>query len=152
MEFKHFLWELIIDDIDLIPFMKIIHIIFLSIVYTLLNGCNAFGQGNNLVVYNDCGQKFTLLLNGKKYAEEANTYFKVEDLNESKYNLQLLFSNEKLRPINKEVVFKSKGQQQTYTLKYLKGKFKLSKAIVGPLSDSIQGQPSPFPLPNARNK
>jgi len=123
-----------------------------SIFCFILNSYNGYGQGNNLVVYNDCGQKFTLLLNGKKYSEEANTYFKVQNLPNSNYNLQLIFSNEKLKPLNKEIVFKSKGQQQTYTLNYLKGKFKLSKPILGPLTDSIPGQPSPFPLPNAPNK
>jgi hypothetical protein len=111
-----------------------------------------FAQGNNLVVYNECGQKFTLALNGKKISEAGNTYFKVVDLKEDRYLLHLDFANEKLKPIDKEVVFKNKGEQYSYYLSYVKGKFRLSKPILGPLTDSIPGQPSPFPFHNGTNK
>lgn len=71
-------------------------------------GCFAFSQTiNNMVVFCNDGEPFTLILNGERINMEPQTRVRVENLPLKKYQAKVVFKNPKLKEANSTITFYS---------------------------------------------
>ncbi len=81
----------------------------------LLSTCFAFAQtlNNNIVVFSQDGDKFSLIVNGLKQNEKPETNVKVTGLNASNYKVRVIFENAGLAPIDQNVYLMDGGENVT---------------------------------------
>src|SRR4051794_7594285 len=75
-----------------------------------LLGCFVFLNGssqtiNNMVLFCNDGEPFTLILNGERINMEPQTRVKVEGLTLKKYQAKVIFKNKKLKESNTTITF-----------------------------------------------
>ncbi len=108
-------------------------IYYFTLLFLFFQG-NVFSQYdnrlviNNLVVFANDGELFTLILNGVKQNQTPDTRVRVTDLNLKVYKVNLLFENKKLKShtttltffsTNRECVFALNGHGKKHTMDYL---------------------------------
>jgi hypothetical protein len=71
---------------------------------------------NNLVIFCNDGEKFTLILNGQKYNEIPATSVKVTGLNFKQYQTKVIFENNKLKDLNTTITFYGTGLECLFGL------------------------------------
>lgn len=90
--------------------------------YFLLLACTfffaaAFSQRiNNLVVFSNEGEPFTLIMNGERYNETPQTRVRVTGLTLKEYQVRLIFKNPKLKDHDTKLTFFSTGWECEFAL------------------------------------
>jgi hypothetical protein len=92
---------------------KIFLLLLLSLIIQLEGSSQVV---NNLVVFSNDGEKFTLILNGEKQNQFPDSRVKVLDLTLKVYKVTLLFENKKLKTHNTTLTFFSTNAECVFTL------------------------------------
>jgi len=71
---------------------------------------------NNLVIFCNDGEKFTVVLDGFKRNEVPQTNVKVEMLDQVKYKAKIIFDNKKLADVNTTITFNDNGYECVFSL------------------------------------
>jgi hypothetical protein len=71
---------------------------------------------NNLVVFCNDGEPFTLIMNGEKYNLNPQTKLRVTGLTLKKYQVKIIFTNPKLKELNTTLTFFSTGYECEFAL------------------------------------
>jgi hypothetical protein len=81
----------------------------------ILSACYAFAQvsNNNLVVFSQDGDKFSLIVNGLRQNEKPETNVKVTGLNAPNYKVRVIFENAGLAPIDQNIYMMDGGENVT---------------------------------------
>ncbi len=116
----------------------------------ILSATFAFAQvsNNNLVVYSQDGDKFSLIVNGLRQNEKPETNVKVTGLNAQNYKVRVIFENAGLKPIDQTVYMMDAGEavtnkEITYAISNTKKGMKLkgqSVADITPQGAAAPGQ------------
>src|SRR6187431_2666724 len=77
---------------------------------------------NNLVVFSNDGDKFTLILNGEKQNLYPETKVRVVDLNLKVYKVNIIFENQKLQPHSTTLTFFSTNTECVFAINKRGGK------------------------------
>ncbi|HXA03119.1 MAG TPA: DUF4476 domain-containing protein [Cytophagaceae bacterium] len=94
---------------------KIFLLLLLSLMMQFEGSCQA-PVINNLVVFSNDGEKFTLILNGEKQNQYPDSRIKVADLTLKVYKVTLIFENKKLKTHNTTLTFFSTNEECVFTL------------------------------------
>ncbi|MBP7809807.1 MAG: hypothetical protein KA163_10980 [Bacteroidia bacterium] len=78
---------------------------------------------NNMVVFCNEGEQFTLILNGERVNMTPQTRVKAENLTVKKYQTKIIFNNPKIKEANTVITFFGTGNECEFVLKK-KGKKK----------------------------
>ncbi len=78
---------------------------------------------NNLVVFCNEGEQFTVILNGERVNTTPQTRVKAENLTVKKYQTKIIFNNPKIKEANTVITFFGTGNECEFVLKK-KGKRK----------------------------
>jgi hypothetical protein len=108
------------------------HYLYLIITILFLSSSSYANVNNDLVVFCNDGERFTLILNGQRYNETPATTVKATSLNLKTYQVRIIFENKKKNDLNtnlyfyktnKECVFglNNKGKRK-YTMDYVSDK------------------------------
>ena len=82
---------------------------------------------NNLVVFCNDGEKFTVILDGFKRNAEPSNYVKVDFLDQKKYKIKVIFVNPKFGDVNTTITFFDNGYECKFSLdKTGRKKYKLN--------------------------
>jgi hypothetical protein len=104
----------------------------------LLAATGAIAQNNNLVVFSENGERFTLILNGIKQNAKPETNVKVTSLNAPNYKVKVIFESKSIFDVDQTVWMGagSQGQNTEYTYSIInkKGKYKLRGRSEAPIS------------------
>src|SRR5690606_14645595 len=105
-----------------------LRVLFFTTILFLSSGLSA-QRINNLVVFCNEGEKFTLILNGQRYNDNPATTVKAPDLVLATYKVKIIFENKKINDLNttlsfyrtnKECVFGlTKKNRKKYTMDYV---------------------------------
>jgi hypothetical protein len=116
----------------------------------LLSSGFAFAQAasNNLVVFSQDGDKFSLIVNGLRQNEKPETNVKVTGLNAPNYKVRVIFENAGLAPIDQNIYMMDGGEnvtnkEITYVISNTKKGMKLrgqSVADITPQGPAAPGQ------------
>jgi hypothetical protein len=71
---------------------------------------------NNLVVFCNDGEPFTLIMNGEKYNLSPQTKLRVTGLTLKKYQVKIIFTNPKLKELNTTLTFFNTGYECEFAL------------------------------------
>ena len=116
--------------------MKTVLFSIVALFYTL----GSFAQDGNLVFFSEEGETFWVVLNGVRQNEEAQTNVRVTGLNSPGYKLKVIFEDESLGELDKNILVKS-GAEVTYNIKQNnKGEY-----VVRYLSEAPLAQAKPAP-------
>ncbi|MDD4150175.1 MAG: DUF4476 domain-containing protein [Bacteroidales bacterium] len=92
----------------------------------LFVGCYAFGQTNDIVVFSESGDNFTLFVNSIKQNEIPRANVKAKDLNGESFVLRIEFESSSIPVMTKNIWTESKGVELTAVIKQdKKGKYVL---------------------------
>ena len=83
------------------------------IIILLSLGLKMSAQTNNLIVFDQQGEKFWAILNGVKQNADPQTNVKVTGLNATTYKLKLIFQDTGKGAIDKTVFFQNMGTEET---------------------------------------
>jgi hypothetical protein len=72
---------------------------FLALIFSL----SAFSQNSNLIIFNNSGQQFFVVLNGIKQNSMPKTNVKVEGLSPTAYKVKIIFADGKTGDIDKNI-------------------------------------------------
>lgn len=78
---------------------------------------NTFAQLSNLILFAEQGERFTVILNGIKQNANPETNVKITGLNADSYKLKVIFQDQKIGDMDKNIFFATKGNEYTYTIK-----------------------------------
>lgn len=116
----------------------------------ILSATFAFAQvtNNNLVVFSQDGDKFSLIVNGLRQNEKPETNVKVTGLNAPNYKVRVIFENGNLAPIDQNIAMMYGGEnvtnkELTYVITNTKKGMKLkgqSVADITPQGPAAPGQ------------
>jgi hypothetical protein len=114
----------------------------------LLSSFTAFAQANNLVVFSQDGDRFTLIVNGLRQNEKPETNVKVTGLIAPNYKVRVIFDNASLAPIDQNIYMMDGGEnvtnkEITYMISNTKKGMKLkgqSVADITPQGPAAPGQ------------
>lgn len=85
--------------------------LFISLAFT------AFSQTiNNMVVFCNDGEPFTLILNGERINMEPQTRVVAKGLTLKKYQTKVIFKNENIKEANTTITFFSSGYECEFSL------------------------------------
>lgn len=118
---------------EIAKYMKNVSRNFIVFLFLLLICSGSYAQQmiNDLVVFTNDGELFTLIMNGERYNEVPQTNVKVRGLTLEKYEVTILFSNKKLKKHTTTVTFLGNGNEcvfalnphgKHYTMDYLSSK------------------------------
>lgn len=105
----------------------------------MLAFAGAHAQNNNLVVFSNNGEKFTLILNGVRQNAAPETNVKVTGLNAANYKAKIIFEKKNLFDIDQNVYLMSGGDhgkdtEYTYDIIEKKGSYKLRWMSEAPIN------------------
>lgn len=83
------------------------------IIAFLSLGLQVMAQTNNLIVFDQQGEKFWAILNGMKQNADPQTNVKIEGLNANTYKLKLIFQDSTKPAIDKTVYYQNMGTEET---------------------------------------
>jgi hypothetical protein len=118
--------------------------ILLPLLFALLPVFSFSQKGNHLVVFNQDGSRFWLIINGIKQNNTPETHVRVVDLIQPSYKVKVIFENKVLGIIDQSVHLMWEGETKTgYEFNYqiVKGKkgYRLKGQSAAPLSGEISG-------------
>jgi hypothetical protein len=87
--------------------------LLLSLLVQLKASCQVI---NNLVVFSNDGERFTLILNGEKQNLDPESRVKVTDLTLKVYKVTVLFANKNFKTLNTTLTFFSTNAECLFTL------------------------------------
>lgn len=113
---------------------------FTTLLLTLSIIMCGYSQNNNLVIFSQDGLKFTVILNGIRQNGTPETNVKVTGLNAPNYKVKVIFAN-KLPDLDQNAFLMDGGNptqntEYTYSVKNVKGKYKLRFQSAAPISAS----------------
>jgi len=90
----------------------------LTLLSVFISFTVSYSQGvvNNLVIFCNEGEPFTLILNGERYNETPQTRVRVEGLTLKQYNAKIIFKNEKLKDHETTITFFYSGNECEFAL------------------------------------
>lgn len=94
--------------------MRRLYFFFIALGFTIL--LNAQGVVNNLVVFSNAGEAFTLIMNGERYNMTPQTRLRVTGLTLEKYQVKIVFEDPKLKDHNTTLTFFSTGWECEFAL------------------------------------
>ncbi len=74
-------------------------------------------QNTDLIIFTEQGEPFYLVLNGIKQNVSPETNVKVTDLNADSYKAKIIFENQNIPQLDKNIYFQSRGNQYTFNVK-----------------------------------
>lgn len=96
------------------------------LLFALLFSTISFSQDiNNIILYSDNGEKFTLYLNNIQQHEFPENSVVVTGLISNAYGLKIIFDNDLTKPVNKTLYLPEDSTEITYKIIDKKGKMKL---------------------------
>lgn len=113
-------------------------------IFTLLVlaiSLNVFSQNANLIIFNNSGQPFFVILNGVKQNSIPKTNVKVQGLNPVSYKVKIIFADGKTGDIDKSV-FLEPNMEYSAQVVFKKGKGKLKLFDLVALNTSPYGNGS----------
>lgn len=115
--------------------------IFTTLLLIVLAFAGAYAQNNNLVVFSNNGEKFTLILNGVRQNATPETNVKVTGLNAANYKAKIIFEKQNLFDIDQNVYLMSGGDhgkdtEYTYDIIEKKGSYKLRWMSEAPINST----------------
>src|SRR5882672_5574978 len=91
-------------------------VFFLLLISTMVQLEAASQIINNLVVFSNDGEKFTLILNGERQNLNPESKVKVTDLTLKVYKVTLIFEDQKFKPHNTDLTFFNTNYECVFTL------------------------------------
>ena len=85
---------------------------FLALMFSL----SAFSQNSNLIIFNNSGQQFFVVLNGIKQNSMPKTNVKVEGLSPTAYKVKIIFADGKTGDIDKNLYLESNMEYSAQVL------------------------------------
>lgn len=91
---------------------------FVLLLYSLFAFCiEVDGQiNNNLVVFCNDGERFTLIVNGLMENEKPETNVRVVNLDLKVYEVKVIFENPKMKPVNTNITFYRTNKECVFAL------------------------------------
>jgi hypothetical protein len=105
------------------------HYLYLFISILFLSSSSFANVNNDLVVFCNDGERFTLILNGQRYNETPATTVKATSLNLKTYQVRIIFENKKKKDLNTNVYFYKTNKECVFGLNN-KGKNKYTMDYV----------------------
>ena len=102
-----------------------------TMLFLLLAVAGAFAQNNNIVVFSENGERFTLILNGIRQNAKPETNVKVTGLNAPNYKAKIIFESKSIFDLDQSIYLQYGGEstgsnmEYTYSIVNKKGKYKL---------------------------
>jgi len=104
---------------------------------------------NNMVVFCNEPEPFTLILNGERINMEPQTRVRVEGLTLKKYTTKVIFKNPKLKEANTTITFFSSGYECSFNVRKVgKRKYKIEYLTDKPIEADNSQQNNPVPQNN----
>jgi len=94
-------------------------LIFTALLFSVFT-CKIFSQAATVTVFSQDGEKFWVILNGIKQNDSPNTNVKVTGLTSPNYRLKIIFEDEKIKAIDKDIMTRDVDNvlcDQAYVLK-----------------------------------
>lgn len=85
----------------------------ITVIAALIISCSAYSMSNNLIIFSQDGNKFTVILNGLRQNEKPETNVKVTGLNASSYKVKIIFENTALGAFDQYVWLMDAGTEVT---------------------------------------
>lgn len=95
---------------------------------------------NNLVVFSNDGEKFTLILNGEKQNQYPDSRVRVTDLTLKVYKVTLIFENKNLKTHNTDLTFFSTNEECIFTLNNHGHKHTMDYVTATPINPQLAKQ------------
>ena len=86
-------------------------------LFFLFAAAQAFAQSGDLVVYNNDGYAFYLIVNGQRQNNTPETQVRVYDLRNEFLKVNIIWEDENLQPLMNKSIALTMGQEMTYTVK-----------------------------------
>lgn len=112
----------------------------LAFVAALLSACTIYAKDNNLVIFSQDGNKFSVILNGLRQNENPATNVKVSGLDAPNYKVKIIFENQAVAPFDQTVYLMDGGtevdsKEFSYSLELKKnGEWKLKPNSIADIS------------------
>jgi hypothetical protein len=109
---------------------------------------------NNLIVFCNDGEPFTLIMNGERYNNDPQTKVRATGLTLKKYQVRIIFQNPKIKETKTTLTFFSTGRECEFALNRHGKKYKMDyfteKAIEGfeQINSDGKGQSQSAPVKN----
>jgi hypothetical protein len=88
----------------------------LLLVFLLFASFTGLAQHSSVVLFSEQGEKFSVVLNGILQNAVPSASIQVNDLKATSYKLKVLFEDQKLPPIDKDLLFQA-GDESTFCIK-----------------------------------
>lgn len=99
---------------------------FVISVVLIVFSLSVFAQSSNLIIFSDQGENFFLVINGVKQNTNPEKNVKVTGLNADVYSIKIMFADESIGYLDKNIYFPVHGNEYTYVIKKnRKGDYKL---------------------------
>lgn len=127
--------------------MKTISRLLILSAFVLLN-IRSYAGNNNLVIFAQDGNRFTVILNGLTQNAEPETNVKITGLNAANYKVRVIFDNSSLGEINQTCYLMENGNEVsnrefTYSIEQKKnGEWKLKPNSVADINSSPTTSPN----------
>ena len=129
----------------------------LLISMLLLIGYLSKAQNCNLIFFSEEGEQFTVVIDGILFNEKAETNVKITDVTTTTHSVKILFQDEKIKPIKKNVFLEVPNKEQTYVVKQnKKGVYKLrfrgeTDIVVEPKVNTAKSTPNSVAMAHSTN-
>lgn len=117
-------------------------------LFILLAVVGAFAQNNNMVVFSEGGERFTLILNGIRQNATPETNVKVTGLNAPNYKVKIIFESKALFDLDQNIYLQWGGEstssntEYTYSIVNKKGKYKIRPVSAAPINTGAPAAPN----------
>jgi hypothetical protein len=112
----------------------------LVLIAAMLSAFNVIAKDNNLVIFSQDGNKFSVILNGLRQNESPSTNVKVSGLDAPNYKVKIIFENQAVAPFDQTVYLMDGGvevdnKEFSYSLEMKKnGEWKLKPNSIADVS------------------
>ena len=119
--------------------------LIISTILIFLGGI-ASAQNCNVIFFTEEGERFTVVMDGIQFNEQAETNVKITDVTPSAHSVKILFDNPRIEPIKKNLFLETPNKEQTFVIKKnKKGDYKIR--FRGETEIAVQQEPNPDPGP-----
>lgn len=119
-----------------------------TMLFILFAVAGAFAQNNNMVIFSEGGERFTLILNGIRQNATPETNVKVTGLNAPNYKVKIIFESKALFDLDQNIYLQWGGEstasntEYTYSIVNKKGKYKIRPVSAAPINTSAPAAPN----------
>jgi hypothetical protein len=113
------------------------NILLLAVLFLSLE---TFAQNSNLVIFSEQGERFTVILNGIKQNASPETNVKITDLNQPGYKLKIIFEDQQIPDLDKNIPLEPGMEVVTNVKKNNKGAYVLRFLSSAPI---VKSAPAP---------